>query len=845
MSNESEAPEPVKKLVYPFPIVEASSGDERNTAEATDPQAYYDALALAEDGFYPIGYNGQWHGGIHFGSQTGTQLAQDAGIRCIADGEVIAWKIDDDYPAVEYASCGPATYATGFTLVRHRLQLPKAANGQAGDGATDGNATDQNDTDAQEEPSLLFYSLYIHLLSWKGYKQSPDKPRPAYWGDPLHIVGEKARDANRANNPHIPENGIGLNLRDANRRIVGFAPRGTRLKLGARLGTTGYYAVTEVVGAVYPEGLTGAHAYKAEIPDTEVEPGELDTIVIPDEPVKVKAGDLIGHLGQYQRYIDMNPLGSACNERPLMQVEVFTLDDIDAFISQSRARAAQLEERHKTLLLIEEGARLVQTTGTAAPDAAQLSTQADGAEGPVAGHTRVLPISALDEPVKEEDGTRWWRVEVGTAEGSSASGWVREKEHAKVRLCTPWDWPGFEIVNIDGATPRALYAHHVVQQGHAAPDEQGQLEAEGSSVDSGVLFRKLYDVIDLDGDKALTPLELRQALRKPWLAQALAHLIIKHESEWSGPMDKWHAMDDLIPDQRKPDWEKEKARIESLLWWDKVKGNQGLPESESLVAFNLHPVGFITNFATGPCYCHRDLTEEELREIILAMRRSETAVHGAVGERLFTATNISMPDGDKNYRMLAEEINAVFNQFEINTCIRRIHFLAQAYWEADRLRTTKEYGTGHRYAPYVGRGLMQLTWESGYQKYESYSGLGCVDDPDLVSNSLNHSVLSAAWYWNQGKELSVGTTWSAPASAPEYVRRHNPSYPKRTITYTYGGRQSSYGTIDLNLVADDDYVDVISWLVNGGSNGLTERRVYVTRLKEIMNYDSSCISRRE
>jgi hypothetical protein len=595
--SDDNALAPLKKFVYPFPGTDASNPNDPRTAEVDDPQVYYDALARAEDGFYPIGYNGQWHGGIHFGSQTGTSLAQDGGVKCIADGEVIAWKLDDDYPTVDYASCGPATYATGFTLVRHRLQLPEGANGQAGNGTPEAAATGQSETEAQEAPSLLFYSLYIHLLNWKGYQQSRDTPRPTYWGDPWHVVGERARDANRTNNPHIPENGIGLNLRDANRQIVGFAPRGTRLKLGTRLGTTGYYEVTESTGTVYPQGLTGAYAYKAELPDTEVEPAEVDTIVIPDAPVGIQAGELIGHLGQYQRYIDMNPLGTACSERPLMQVEVFTTDDIAAFVEQSRERAAQLEDRHKTLLLIEEGARLVRAEGT--PDGAALAAQAGSPDGPTAAHARVIPVKALGEAVTEADGTRWWQVEVGTEDGNGASGWVREKDHANVRLCTPWDWPGFEIVDVDGATPRAHYAHHVVQQGHMTPDEQGQLEAEGAGVDSGVLFRKLYDVIDLDGDKALTPLELRQALRKPWLAQALSHLIIKHESEWSGPMDKWHAMDDLIPEQRRQDWEKEKERIESLLWWNDVKGNHNLLDDLPLISHNFHPVGLISNFLRG------------------------------------------------------------------------------------------------------------------------------------------------------------------------------------------------------------------------------------------------------
>jgi len=47
----------VEKWSYPFKI---------EGAEATDPQQYYKALAKANDGYYPLGSNGLWHGGVHF-----------------------------------------------------------------------------------------------------------------------------------------------------------------------------------------------------------------------------------------------------------------------------------------------------------------------------------------------------------------------------------------------------------------------------------------------------------------------------------------------------------------------------------------------------------------------------------------------------------------------------------------------------------------------------------------------------------------------------------------------------------------------------------------------------------
>ncbi len=242
------------------------------------------------------------------------------------------------------------------------------------------------------------------------------------------------------------------------------------------------------------------------------------------------------------------------------------------------------------------------------------------------------------------------------------------------------------------------------------------------------------------------------------------------------------------------------------------------------------------------CFCNRDLTEEEVKDIVIAMRKSETSVYtGGNKEKLFFKSNCPLPASDKTYAKFTEELNKTFKSYDIDTCMRRMHFLAQVYHETDRFRTTKEYSTSGSYAPYIGRGLMQLTWESNYIKYKSYSGVDCVTDYEKVASNLFHSFNSAGWFWKQGKTLSVGTTWSPPSSAPSYVTAYNAgSYSKTTITYDNNGTSSTYGTIDLNLLADDDYVDIISWLVNGGSNGLQERRDYLKELKDVFKYESNC-----
>lgn len=708
MADPISPKDAVKKFVYPFQSTDKSNASAPKTVEVTDPKTYFDALATAQDGFYPIGANALWHGGIHFGAETGNTLSQDKGVRCIADGEVIAYRIDDKYPEVEYPNAGKARYSRGFVLVKHRLELPKApkttgnntAQPQSNGGVTPtptpagtatpavtptpnpnavtptpvpasaatntapttGGASAPATASASTEPSLVFYSLYMHLLDWAGFEADKKLTRPGFWGgDKQYVVSDKSDDKEEA----LAPGQLGLRVRDAANKPIAILPSGTKFTLGAEnTAKKGYFAIASIVsGDSVPAGqYAGGYVFKKELEAISV-PKAKDAVVVLDKPEPIKAGALIGYMGQYQRYIDTNPMANAATGRPLLQVEIFSGDDVPGFIAKSKARAAQLDAKQKTLLKVDVGAtlalpatadqsvaagedvkitsdspktgdwvkvqKLVSTpaptkkepkkvsiapsgtafwvertmlgqngqrssTATTMSAWSQFPLQASNTSGPKAAYLRVAPTKLLKKSATEADGTRWWEVDVGTEDGSSKTGWAREKGQASVALCSPWDWPGFEVLEIDATTPVGFYANHIVRQGHAQGDEKAKLEGQGAPADNSVLFRKLFDIIDTDDDKKVVPDELRAALRQPWLAQAISRLITRYESEWyASGMSKWNEIDSLIPEKDKPDWEAEKKRIEKLLWWDEVKGKQGFPTNPN--AYHFHPIGFIAN----------------------------------------------------------------------------------------------------------------------------------------------------------------------------------------------------------------------------------------------------------
>ncbi|WP_370901143.1 glycoside hydrolase family 19 protein [Chryseobacterium gossypii] len=236
------------------------------------------------------------------------------------------------------------------------------------------------------------------------------------------------------------------------------------------------------------------------------------------------------------------------------------------------------------------------------------------------------------------------------------------------------------------------------------------------------------------------------------------------------------------------------------------------------------------------CFCNRDITLVEFEDILKQLRESESIPNTW---SIFTADNCNLDD--KTNESFVKKLNEIFTKYEINTCIRKIHFLAQIYHETDRLQTTKEYNGKDSYKPYVGRGLMQLTWKDNYAGYKAYSGIDVVTDYEKVAEELNLAVDSAGWFWKQGKMLNPGTTWTiSKTSFSEYDGSTGKQYPKEEFSYEIDGKTKKYGAVNINLLADADYIDTVSWLVNGGDNGRMERRNYLKKIKKIFKYPEEC-----
>jgi len=149
-----------------------------------------------------------------------------------------------------------------------------------------------------------------------------------------------------------------------------------------------------------------------------------------------------------------------------------------------------------------------------------------------------------------------------------------------------------------------------------------------------------------------------------------------------------------------------------------------------------------------------------------------------------------------------DPINAAMDEFCINTVQRQAHFLAQVGHESGELRYVKELATGKAYEGrrdlgnteegdgprFKGRGLIQITGRANYIKLFKALDLDCVARPELIESRTN-ACRSAAWFWK------------------------------------------SHG---LNELADADDFLRITKRINGGTNGIDDRRRLLELAKAVL-----------
>ena len=131
------------------------------------------------------------------------------------------------------------------------------------------------------------------------------------------------------------------------------------------------------------------------------------------------------------------------------------------------------------------------------------------------------------------------------------------------------------------------------------------------------------------------------------------------------------------------------------------------------------------------CMCDRDLTEEDFKKI-------------GIKESIA-----------KEYR---EAINETFKDYNIKTCLRKVHFLAQVMHESSNFNYTSEIGVSDTdYEGFKGRGLIQITLKANYEAYGKYvnEDFTTTDECKKKLEKAPHSIKSAGWFWDVKSKLNA------------------------------------------------------------------------------------------
>ncbi|WIF09594.1 glycoside hydrolase family 19 protein [Haemophilus parainfluenzae] len=729
--------------------------------------------------------SGLWHQGIHLrASKFPSSEFENNKICAIADGKLIAYKVDREYKtdAKSESSKASAVYSTGFFLLKHEVAYPK-------------------------DNVLTFYSLYRHTAKLSDYKSGIEELVGITKSADNKIVIRDAK--NQPLNPRVElKSGVTIGVRRNTKgqeqfdELLWYRETKDNKTVEHKPKSGEHWRIfNQSYEEMQNEKIKGLPLLSKRKIDTQV-----DVEVKLDKPIEIKAGETLGLMGEY------NQIGESGEK--LLHLEVFTYDDISQFTA--KAKAAYLKDKEKkgikdNFLYVARGSQLYSITNG---EVIELEKSKVEIMVPLADVAKQTVKKKTDKVGKDYYNVQPYLYSL--PQKNKEGGIYVDSSHLTHGLL----FPGVNVFSQAG-NGLCIFKHGL----HQNIDPKSNLSVEQKN-ELDPVFKSIMNELSLDKDKNKPVVfeagKLKDLLLTSVQQRRLTGIVVKHDSEWkkTRTADFSQTCGVYRANGKEDTAKRIEKRIKDLSIKLEVDGFNSDKQ-----AYYLHPlgmIGWLMPYST--CFCHRDFTVDEVKNIIKLMRDSEKNNN----YKIFFAKNCPLSESDKTYERLTEEINKTFRKYEINTCLRKVHFLAQMYLETDRLKTTVEYASGEQYNPgrhkdaiknkntevgdgprYKGRGGMQLTWRVNYLRYFEHTRKDVayyskVISPTetllsmsdrrknfntLVGESLFLAIDSAGWYWRNG---------------------------------------SAWG--DLNSKADNDDVYSINIGVNGGFNDFKPRITWVKSL---------------
>ena len=458
-------------------------------------QQYFNHLAGDESARFLFNNSGLWHQGIHLrASKFPSSEFENNKICAIADGKLIAYKVDNEYKSdnESESSKASAVYSTGFFLLKHEVAYPK-------------------------DNVLTFYSLYRHTAKLSDYKSGIEELVGITKSADNKIV---IRDAqNNPLNPRVElKNGVTIGVKrhtqtqDKFDELLWYRETKDNKTVEHKPKSGEHWRIfNQSYEEMQNEKIKGLPLLSKHKIDTQV-----DVEVKLDKPIEIKAGEALGLMSEY------NQIGESGEK--LLHLEVFTYDNIEQF--KAKAEAAYKQDKEKkgikdNFLYVARGSQLYSIANDEAVALEKSKVEI------------MVPLSDVaKKTVKkktDKTGKDYYNVQpylYSLPQKNKEGGIYVDSSHLTHGLL----FPGVNIFNQSG-NGLCIFKHPL----HQNIDPKSDLTTEQKN-ELDPMFKLIMDELDLEKDKnAAVSFEagkLKDLLLSPVQQRRLTGIVAKHDSEW-------------------------------------------------------------------------------------------------------------------------------------------------------------------------------------------------------------------------------------------------------------------------------------------------------------------------
>ncbi|MCY1701150.1 hypothetical protein OVA10_24420 [Lelliottia sp. SL45] len=566
------------KIVWPIPSNSRGS-------EFKNQEEILSHVGGESTGQYMIGRSGMWHGGIHITEATTPWCALsgksplealdfpvpfkgEQAVRCMADGEVVAYRVCKDYLTLAWES-GPLSFSGSFVLVKHFIQPGE-----------------------KESSGLHFYTLYMHLAPYSAYSVNPAETKwtvqdtlTAY--DPEWVMTASTNNKSTSESYRkgtIPKGSIvewdktdsGLHTVAFNKREYGLVTfvslseqalkkgKKTSLKPGQQ-----YWMLVDKNNlSPGTDGVVKPSWWQKLMPPAK-EAMKFDQVVCPT-PFAISAGDPVGHMGYYQA-----PKDGGYEARYQVHIECTSMDDnLETFLTNPE----QAGEKIPIWLKYAPGLALYKkdvATGTFTED-----TRATTRAG-------ILPLSQVQTEVDKSTKQEYWQLRPENAyvpKGQAEPQLLSQYDLAKLGFRTETAEPA-SFDYLDGKKqPTGFFRNLFDSLYQAAIDDTRTSHALVKHN-----YQRLLDKIDSGSDR-YSPMEYWRALHNPDYRDVIQKTIVKHPSDWYFKKGDaiWQPFLNALKKDA-PEWKKySEDFIDKMAWMQDVTSEKLGPS-----LWHMHPIMFL------------------------------------------------------------------------------------------------------------------------------------------------------------------------------------------------------------------------------------------------------------